>query len=50
MNTLIALYTSGPVKIDDDFNVCLLFTLGGLMLSLALLSVSPDALAVLGVY
>jgi hypothetical protein len=52
VNTLVALYISisRPVDIDDDFKVTLLFSLGGLMLSLALLSVSPEALAVLGAY
>ncbi len=50
MNTLVALYRSRPVQIDDDFKVTLLFSLGGLMLSLALLSVNPEALAVLGAY
>jgi hypothetical protein len=50
VNKLAALYASGPVLIDDDLNVTLLFSLGGLLLSLALLSVSPEALAVLGAY
>jgi hypothetical protein len=50
VNTLVALYRSRPVQIDDDFKVTLLFSLGGLMLSLALLSVDPEALAVLGAY
>jgi hypothetical protein len=47
VNTLVALYISRPVDIDDDFKVTLLFSLSGLMLSLALL-VNPEALAVLG--
>jgi hypothetical protein len=50
VNTLVALYGSRPIQIDDDFKVTLLFSLGGLMLSLALLSVSPEAFAVLGAY
>jgi hypothetical protein len=50
VNTLVALYSSRPVQIDDDFKVTLLFSLGGLMLSWALLSVNPEALAVLGAY
>lgn len=50
MNTLVVLYSSRPIQIDDDFKVTLLFSLGGLMLSLALLSVSPEALVVLGAY
>jgi hypothetical protein len=50
VNTLVALYIARPVQIDDDFKVTLLFSLGGLMLSLALLSVNLEALAVLGAY
>jgi hypothetical protein len=50
VNTLVALYRSRPVQIDDDIKVILLFSLGGLMLSLAFLSVNPEALAVLGAY
>jgi hypothetical protein len=48
VNTLVAL--SRPVQIDGDFKVTLLFSSSGLMLSLALLSVNPEALAVLGAY
>jgi hypothetical protein len=48
VNTLVALCR--PVQIDDDFKVTLLFSLGGLMLSLALLSVNPEAPGVLGAY
>jgi hypothetical protein len=50
VNTLVAFYISRPVQIDDDFKVTILFSLGGLMLSWALLSVNPEALAVLGAY
>lgn len=50
MNTRWLSITFDPVQIGDDFEITLLFTLGGLALSLALLSVSPEAFAVLGAY
>jgi hypothetical protein len=50
MTALVALYASAAVKIDDDFKAVLLFSLGGLVLTFAFLSVNPDALAVLGAY
>jgi len=37
VNTLAALRTLRQLEIDDDFNVTLLFSLGGLMLSFAVL-------------
>jgi hypothetical protein len=50
VNTWLLSITSNPIRIGDDFEVTLLFTLGGLVLSFALLSVNPEALAVLGAY
>jgi hypothetical protein len=50
MTTLVALYHSAAVNIDDDLKAVLLFSLGGLVLSFAFLSANPDGLAVLGAY
>jgi hypothetical protein len=50
MTALAALYNSAAVQIDNNVFVTLLFSLVGLMLSLALLSANPDALAALGAY
>jgi hypothetical protein len=50
MTALVALYNFASVQMDDDFLVTVLFSLAGLLLSLALLSVYPDALAALGAY
>ena len=50
MTTLATLYAFSAVQIADHFKATLLFSLGGLVLSLALLSVDPAALAVLGAY
>jgi len=50
MITFVALYNSAAVRIDRDFTVTFLFSLGGLMLSLALLTANPEALAALGAY
>jgi hypothetical protein len=48
MTALEALYNSAAVQMDNDFLVTILFSLAGLLLSLALLSVYPDVLAALG--
>jgi hypothetical protein len=50
VNTWWLSITSAPVQIGDEFKITLLFALGGLVLSLAVLSVTPEALAVLGAY
>jgi hypothetical protein len=48
MTALFALYNSAAVQFDDDIKVTVLFSLAGLVLSLALWSVNSDALAALG--
>jgi hypothetical protein len=50
MTALVALYNSAVVQMDNDFLVTVLFSLVGLLLSLALASVYPDALAALGAF
>jgi hypothetical protein len=50
MTALEALYNSAGGQMDNDFLVTILFSLAGLLLSLALLSVYPDALAALGAF
>jgi hypothetical protein len=48
MTAIEALYNSGAVQMDNDFPVTVLFSLVGLLLSLALLWLCPDVLAALG--
>lgn len=50
MTTLVAICKSAAFAIDEDFKVTVFFSLAGLLLSLALLSGNPDALAALGAY
>jgi hypothetical protein len=47
MTMFLAVHASAALN-NDDFRVTALVSLGGLMLSLALLSVDPDAFAILG--
>jgi hypothetical protein len=48
MATIAALYRFSTSNVDNDLKVVLLFSLTGLLLTLALLSVNPELLAVLG--
>jgi hypothetical protein len=47
MTRFAAVHASAGLD-NDDFRVALLVSLGGVMLSPALLSVDPDAFAILG--